>query len=286
MATQRDEPGDEGEDGEYRTSAAPPKPVRTPDDLDLVVLEVTHDPMRAENVRSLLESEGIVVATPGLEHRVVLGPLAGHVEIAIRVPRLRLRKAKRILAAYKAEAPVYDHKRRWRIAGFAAIAVPLGGGHLYAGAYASATVFALTQLLVLWASFGGQVLYAPLVAIAVVLLDLFGSREACVRANRALPVRNGWLSRGALIAFVAVPLALVGLHLWGPTFAAGPDGRALCAFTARCAEADEDECLREVGVDRLDGFGVADSRACIDCYDRDADCDDIVDDCWEICGWE
>ena len=168
--------------------------------------------MRADMVKNLLEANGIVVATPGLEHRAMFGPIYGaHVDIVIRVPRRRLRTAQRLLSAFDAEKPVFDDTRRWRVAGFAALVFPCGGGHTYAGAYTSAAVIFGSQLLALWGVFGAKMPFASVLCMVVTACDLFGSREACERANAQLPVRSGWLSRGALTAFVIVAVGLGAL---------------------------------------------------------------------------
>jgi hypothetical protein len=253
--------------------------------LDLVILERTHDPMRAEMVREHLTRNGIVVATPGLRHRAML-PGVPAIEIVIRVPQRDLEEAQRLLPAVGPRVVTYPIRRRWWVAALTAVAFPIGGGHLYARAYASAAVLFTVQLVAVWAVVTDRVLVPWLVCVAVVVCDAVGARVACARANVGEP-SNGWVSRGALASVLVVPLGLAALHFVAPPILAGRDGRALCAFGVRCGGAGpdaHDACLESAASVHLDGARVLPSSECIDCFASDAlSCDEIAFECGDAC---
>src|SRR5687767_1073373 len=75
-------------------------------DEDLEILMRVSDPLRAQMIKDVLEQDGIVVATPGLQHQALLG---GVIDIVIRVPRSELRRAQQLVAAFDS-APIADQE--------------------------------------------------------------------------------------------------------------------------------------------------------------------------------
>lgn len=75
---------------------------------DLVTVVVSHDPNQAALLKGLLEDHGLVVATPGLEHRAMLGMAGSFMKIPIKVPagRLPLRALRDERAALRRAAPL------------------------------------------------------------------------------------------------------------------------------------------------------------------------------------
>ena len=72
-------------------------------DEDLEILMRLSDPLRAQMIKDVLEQDGIVVATPGLQHQALLG--RGVIDIVLRVPRSDLRRAQELVAAFDS-API------------------------------------------------------------------------------------------------------------------------------------------------------------------------------------
>lgn len=226
----------------------------------------THDPLRAQMLAELLESEGIPVATPGLEHRSMLGVAGGFIEIVVRVPRRDWARAKELMDALDAaplveerldEAPErisYDYReaarlevrrapKMRRVAIFAALMLP-GGGHLYGGRWREALALALAQCAILVLSFAGLPLGA-FVLIATKVADVVGAVWFCERFNRDVEADSmrtraaGSTSWRAHAAFGAATLSLFWV-----AFASGPGAALLaskeaietCEARARCGE--------------------------------------------------
>lgn len=76
---------------------------------ETAILMRLSDPLRAQMIKDLPEHEGIVVATPGLEHRAMFGVIGSHIDILIRVPARDVRRARKLIAAFDA-APIVDEE--------------------------------------------------------------------------------------------------------------------------------------------------------------------------------
>ena len=91
------------EDRPGATSA--PEPIRAggdddPGDGRWVRIATLQDPIQARALRELLEGSGIPCATPGAEHRGVLGFIGAYVSIAVQVPEADRDEAVRIYDAF------------------------------------------------------------------------------------------------------------------------------------------------------------------------------------------
>lgn len=177
-----------------------------------MTLETLHDPVEAELHRELLEDAGIVVSTPGLEHRHMLGIAGSYVKISVQVRRSRLEEAQELLRGlehadeilepieqprppavdgpYRGGRPDpdegYDDVRLKRIGAFASLVLTFGAGHFYARENAIAWVIAGLELVALGKSMLGDPTLAAIVP-ALILYDLFGGLRACERYNQRAP---------------------------------------------------------------------------------------------------
>lgn len=258
------------------------KPRPGEDELDTVILEQTTVPTRAALIRNLLEEEGIVVSTPGYTASSTAG-ITGAFDIAIRVPKKDLDRARAVLEARNALSSRITTKtpRRFRIAALAALVPGFGMGHAHAGAYLSAGILAVLEVLAFVSS--SSIFLGGVLVPVVVALDVLGSREACARANRDEPMGR-WLTKPVIVAAVIVPLGLAALGTWGDALVAGENGRAFCAWTDRCgfARSGEEDCLHGYAEDTLAGWeGISD--ACARCIQRDDACE--LSECDDTCGW-
>lgn len=250
-------------------------------DLDTVILERTTVPTRAGLIRALLESEGIVVSTPGYTASSTAG-LTGDFDIVIRVPKKDLERARAVLEERNALSSriTTPTPRRFRIAALAALVPSLGMGHAHAGAYLSAGILATLEIVAIVSS--GWILLSGVLVPLVIALDVAGSREACARANRGEPMGR-WLTKPVIVGALLVPLLLGVLAGWGDALVAGSNGAAFCDYLERCEGTARGGCLRTYALERLDG--VADlSDACARCLSRDEDCE-LSDRCVAACGW-
>ena len=235
------------------------------DDEARVELLRTHEPMRAQMIRELLESEGIPTSTPGLEHRAMLGVAGGFVEIVALVPRRVLGRAGELVvsldaapvvglevdddprvehatAGYRDPARVAStvHGKRRRIAVVASMILP-GGAHLYVAEWRSAGIIALVELLAL-VSIGMGVPWVGAVLPLAVIADAIGGTWHCER----LAGRAGSSWRRFAPELVALVLVGAGALMAGPgaAWAAGTRSTLLCGALVECAEGwERRECL-------------------------------------------
>jgi hypothetical protein len=275
------------------------------EDDEWVELLRTGDPLRAEMIRELLESEDVPVATPGLEHRAMLGVIGGHVAIVVQVPRADVARAREALDALDA-APLdglevtsedarpervnVDYRtsargpstvggKRRRVVPIAALFIP-GGGHVYVAEWRSAAVVALTQIAVLAALVFG-VPYAGLFIPLVVLADIAGGTWHCDRLARGEAPPG--VARRFAPELVAVAAATwIGLQIGGPAAAwtAGPRATLLCTWAAECnPSVDRRSCLWDASATDFDDAIIPRCASCL----RDArDCNDAYEceACW------
>lgn len=253
--------------------------------LDSVLLETTSSPMRAAMVRNILESEGIPVATPGFHVSAATG-LNLTFDIQIRVPRDELAHARDVLLERGALSSKITVKtpRRWLFAAAVALVPGFGLGHVHAGAYASAAVLFLAEVVALTVSDRSGVAFAGLTVLFPIAGDLIGSRAACARANASVPTRT-WLSGGAMLGAALVPVYLGVMGMWGGAFFAGPSGRTMCEMFARCADRDERACLASYAEAEVDGQSLF-SDACVRCVREEHRCSAVLESCSELCGFQ
>ncbi len=183
---------------------------------DLVTVVVSHDANEAALLKGLLEDQGIVVATPGLEHRSMLGMAGSFVKIPIKVPRRDLAEAEALLDALNEggdddededELPRQESPRRRRIAIFVACVLTFGSGHFYVRQNVAGLVLALIELSAIVVLCGGEPVAAALLA-GCVLADVAGSFAAVRRQERELPKPEGPAQVLRTVALVAVATAL------------------------------------------------------------------------------
>lgn len=241
-------------------------------ELDTVVIERTADPMRAAMVRAILEGEDIVVSTPGY-HVATMTGLSGSFDISVRVPKVDVDRARAALAERGALSSkiTVETPRRWRAAAMVALIPGFGAGHLYAGAYLSAAMFAVADVLTLVAVVRGSALHAAVAFFIPRIADALGSRAATQRANDKKPMRT-WLSPAAMIGPTLVCLYLFVMTTYAPTLLARPDGRAVCAYNARCAGDDEAACLLAFARAHADGWEGYSDR-CVRCMEENPTCE-------------
>jgi len=201
----------------------------------MVTLETHHDPTVAGLRRAVLEDAGIVVATPGLEHRALLGMVGSYIEIKLQVRRRDLEQARGLLEAlddpdeilepvgdpvppagvgpYRGGgggAEGYDDARLKRVSAFCSLVLTLGTGHFYARESNSGWLILLLEVVALVVAanvYPGAVLAVPM----LVLYDLFGGFAAVDRYNAGK-------ARSPADQLRAAPILLV---LWGLAVAAG-----------------------------------------------------------------
>lgn len=186
---------------------------------DLVTVVVSHDANEAALLKGLLEDHGIVVATPGLEHRGMLGMAGSFVKIPIKVPRRDLAEAQALLQALneggdddepdedESDAIPEEAPRRRRIAIFVACVLTFGSGHFYVRQNVAGLVLALIELSAIIVLCGGEPVAAALLA-GCVLADIVGSFAAVRRQERELPKPGGPAQVLRTVAVAAVATAL------------------------------------------------------------------------------
>lgn len=254
----------------------------------------TNDPLRVGLVRGVLESEGIVVSTPGFEASGVMPHLRSAIVIVVRVPRSQLDLARQIVLEMEQEVdeePVADEnppyreaaKRRAapilprlkRVAVAATFFFP-GGGHFYAQRYAlGAVVTAAYGLAVVMV--GLEVPLSGYLLVVPWLADLVGALDGCeaARGGRSRAARRlaPVVALGAISALAALargPLL--------PTLA-GRESVVFCDYLARCEERDEDRCLLEAA-----NLGPSlPEPACLSCITRHDSCDEVALGCEAQC---
>lgn len=188
---------------------------------DLVTVVVSHDANEAALLKGLLEDQGIVVATPGLEHRGMLGIAGGFVKIPIKVPRRDLAEAEALLDALdeggdedededhddEDEALPAESPRRRRIAIFVACVLTFGAAHFYVRQNTAGLVLAIIELSALMVLCGGEPLAVALL-VGCVLADIVGSFLAVRRQERQVAPPGGPAQVLRTVAAVALTTAL------------------------------------------------------------------------------
>lgn len=185
---------------------------------DLVTVVVSHDANEALLLKGLLEDQGIVVATPGLEHRSMLGMAGSFVKIPIKVPRRDVAEAEALLDALNEggddeddeddEEPVPEEApRRRRIAIFVACVLTFGCGHFYVRQNVAGLVLALIELSAIVVLCGGEPVAAALLA-GCVLADIAGSFAGVRRQEQGKPKPEGPAQVLRTVAAVAVATTL------------------------------------------------------------------------------
>jgi hypothetical protein len=251
----------------------------------------THDPLRGEMLRELLESEGIPVATPGLEHRAMLGVIGGHVEIVVQVPRRDLERARALIAALDAaplegpdlrdedpleeravvgyreaaRAPSTVFGKRRRVAVIASMVLP-GGAHVYVSQWRSAALIAAVEIAALVLA-GVGVPFAILLLPLAVLADILGGTWHCERMARGETAPSLRRFGPELVATLAA--GWVGLMMTpaGASWAAGPRSTLICEYRTECWGTELRACLWETAGSGLERHVLPGCEACL----RDAD---------------
>lgn len=267
-------------------------------DEEWVELLRTGDPLQAEMVRELLEGEGIVVATPGLEHRAMLGVIGSHVDIVLQIRGRDLARAREAVEALEAapldglalddhddarpERLAVDYRssargsstlggKRRRVVPIAAMFIP-GGGHVYVAEWRSAAIIALTELASLGALVFGVPYAAVLLPVALVA-DIAGATWHCERLARG-ESPPGFARRLAPELVAIFALAWLGLQVVGPAaeWTAGPRATLLCTWAAECDSGiDRQRCLWDASATSLEESIRA---RCAECLEAARDCDD------------
>lgn len=251
-------------------------------DGDSAILLRTGDPIRARMIAERLRSEGIEVATPGLEHRSMLGFLGSYVEIVVRVPRAEIERARQLVVELESAEP--EAPRRGeppvplkRTAAFAALVFALlGGAHLYVRRWVGAGLVAAAYWAALAAAaYGvpGALLVLPLVFAG----DLAAASWHCDRAQRGADPPGILRRFGLELAVVAGVVWVLWADGPGVSVLAGAQGRAVCAWHARCRDQDEEACQRDQAARRLAGQRV--DRGCLECLGAGGACYEL-----ERCG--
>ncbi|UJR83260.1 DUF2007 domain-containing protein [Sandaracinus amylolyticus] len=264
-------------------------------DEERVELLRTHEPLRAEMIRELLESEGIPVSTPGLEHRAMVGVMGSYVEIVVQVPRRDRERAQALLDALEAapidgpdlrdedepreeravvsyrdaaRAPSTVAGKRRRVAAFASMVIP-GGGHLYVAQWRSAGIVALVEVLALVLAGAGMPFAIFLLPLAV-LGDVLGAIWHCERlAGRDVVRSKRRFAPEIVAAFTAIWVAL----MMGPgaAWVAGPRTTSVCEAMAECGDVELRECLWASASSFSELYLPPSCESCID----EATCDDL-----------
>lgn len=265
---------------------------RNETDDETAILTRLQDPIEARALRAFLESEGIAVATPGLEHRSLLGLAGGYVEIVVRVPHGDRARAEELLATFRAKpevSPTDDERpedrartdRLRRIAVFAACTITFGGGHFYARRWRTGGVLLAIEVFALILAFAWPAYWYAL--LGVIAADALGS-VLLIGADQRGEQPSVLANAAPLLAIVAI--AVIGLsRIAVPGLYAGRDMLAACA---RASECEGPETVAAC-VDRAAGLtfvGLRDGareRACAECLDESL-CEDLRFDCPECAG--
>lgn len=254
-----------------------------PRDDETQILARMSDAVEAGALRDLLETEGIAVSTPGLTHRSMLGIAGGYVDIIVRVPKKDLERAREIYDGLRTASPPIDERpedrprtdRNRRVAVFAALWLPVGGGSFYARRTRVGLAFLALQaacvgLALAWPPFWYGVLGVPIVdAISSVLW--IGS----LQHGRPAPIvaRVGPALAAAMIALV--PLSLVA----APSLYAGRAMVAACAKAAECGGPAQAACVAQAAQVAFEGRGSTAREAdCAQCLEQ-VTCDQSYAQC-------
>ncbi|MEM6954247.1 MAG: hypothetical protein AAF645_01125 [Myxococcota bacterium] len=201
-----------------------------------VLIHEFHGDFRAQEFVELLASEGIVASAPGLMHRGMLGMVGTYVTVPVRVPRADEARARELLAflqedveedevEFDADAPGSYREaaaqkrtelpRRRRIALFAGIVFPFGGGHFYARAYPSGWLLLWLSVMGVYAILNRSVPVAfTYVPLAVVAFDLIASGKAVRDFNEETPRSAFAQAALALPAVALLTYAFYRLGIW------------------------------------------------------------------------
>jgi len=261
------------------------------DGEETVILARMTDGVEAGTLAELLASEGIPVATPGLEHRSLFGMAGGFVDIVVRVPKKDLARAKELQESLRASTPVEksdetpEEKPRTdrlrRVAVFTSIWLPFGGGHFYARRWSAGFAFLALQIMTLVLAFEWPLFWyaMPFTALA----DMFGA-VGLIRADQRglrpiFPVQLAPLV--AVLVVSTIPMA----RAFAPALLAGPAMTRACERAAECEGGQAiGECISHAADRTFAGLGSrAQDVACAECLDESL-CEDIRFDCSECDG--
>ena len=166
-------------------------------------------------IKAFLENAGLIVATPGLEHRSMLGMAGSFVKIPIKVPRRDEEEARELLEALDADEEhepaeesgrdslVGEAPRQRRIAIFVSCVLTFGAGHFYVRETMAGLVLLTLEVAAVVAVCAGLPL-AGVVIFGCVLTDLVGSVRTVGRLERG----EEPLSRGAQLLRAVLGAAL------------------------------------------------------------------------------
>ncbi len=191
---------------------------------DLVTVVVSHDPNEAALLKGLLEDHGLVVATPGLEHRAMLGMAGSFVKIPIKVPRRDKAEAEALLAALEEEsdgdadegtedgsdALPAEAPRQRRVALFVACAMTFGSGHFYVRENAAGLLLLVVEAVALALLCAGEPL-GGVVVFGCIVADIGGSLQAVRRQERG----QAKLSRASQVLRTLPALAVASAATFG-----------------------------------------------------------------------
>jgi hypothetical protein len=195
----------------------------SPRDDRWVRIATLDDRIQARALCELLERAGIPCATPGAEHRGLLGFIGAYIQIPVQVPAAHRAEAKRLYDAFV--LPGIDSRvpsahddtddadddepsgppRLKRIAAYVSCS-GIGLGHLYARETYSALVIFLSQIASVIFLCGGGTASIAVGAVFVALYDLVGSMWAVDRFNRGEP-------RSEVASVLVTVVAVAVLHL-------------------------------------------------------------------------
>jgi hypothetical protein len=259
---------------------------------DTVILARLSDVVEARALRALLESEDIAVATPGLEHRALLGIAGGYVDIVVRVPNKDLSRAQELLDSLRASTPpdeAEDDKpeekprtdRLRRIAVFAACTLTFGCGHFYARRWRSGWIILAVEVIAI-----ALALALPVFAFSlggIVLADIVGSVGLIGADQRGAP--PSMLARYAPWIAVLSVLAIPGARGAMPNLFAGRSMVAACARASECGSAESvDACIARAADATFEGRSFyGREETCAACLDESL-CEDAPLDCAECAG--
>lgn len=259
---------------------------------ETVILARMTDAVQAGALRELLENEGISVSTPGMEHRSLLGIAGGYVEILVRVPKKDLARAQELQESIRSSTPVDppesgapEEKARTdrlrRIALFAAIWLPFGGGHFYARRWGTGFFFLALQLATVACAFVWPLFWyaIPWVAIA----DAVGAVRMIGADQRG--EAPDILARMAPVLALVVVLLVPGARGLAPHLLAGDAMVRACRRASECAGGEEvDRCIAAAADRTFAGSGTrARDRDCAECLEESL-CEDIPFECSECDG--
>jgi hypothetical protein len=179
----------------------------------LVCVSTPGDTIEAQLLRAYLEDHGVFVHLQGEHHRSLLGMVGTFVDVRLLVPAAQAELARSLLERYANETPPEDPAefrgpfrdeddagdeddraddwrrdaeiaRRIRAARMTALLLPLGAGHLSAGAWARGLVLAAVAIGGVAAAVSRHPVFALLLPIAVAMDWICVARVVEARAQR------------------------------------------------------------------------------------------------------